>query len=104
MGFGSAALSQLMVVPPYAAAGIFLVIAAYTSDRMRTRGLFIVASCTLGGIGYVILLGVTHNQYIRYFATFCVSIGTYASIALVLAWFTHNLGSETKRATGMPLF
>ncbi|KAL4067018.1 major facilitator superfamily domain-containing protein [Scleroderma yunnanense] len=104
MGFGSIALSQLMVVPPYAAAGLFLVITSYISDKIRSRGLFIVAGCTFGGVGYLILLGVTHNQYVRYFSTFCVAIGTYTSIALVLAWFTHNLGSETKRATGMPLF
>lgn len=104
MGFGSVALSQLMVVPPYAAAGLALVVFSYLSDKMRIRGLFIVAGCTLGGIGYLILLGVTHNQHVRYFSTFCVAIGTYTSIALVLAWFTHNLGSETKRATGMPLF
>lgn len=104
MGFGSVALSQLMVVPPYAAAGLALVVFSYLSDKMRIRGLFIVAGCTLGGIGYLILLGVTHNQHVRYFSTFCVAIGTYTSIALVLAWFTHNLGSETKRATGVPLF
>lgn len=104
MGFGSAALSQLMVVPPYAAAGLALIILSYLSDKMRTRGVFIVAGCTFGGLGYLILLGVTHNQLVRYFSTFCVAIGTYTSIALVLAWFAHNLGSETKRATGMPLF
>ncbi|KIM70573.1 hypothetical protein SCLCIDRAFT_18679 [Scleroderma citrinum Foug A] len=124
MGFGSVALAQLMVVPPYAAAGTFLVIISYTSDKVRIRGPFIVASCAFGGLGYLILLGVTHNQYVRYFATFCVAVGTYTSIGLVLAWckrdfydarlaakltqmhheVTHNLGSETKRATGMPLF
>ncbi|KIJ15994.1 2.A.1.14 the Anion:Cation symporter family [Paxillus involutus ATCC 200175] len=100
----SSALSQLLTVPPYAVAGLILLIASYTSDRIQSRGLMIAAACTSGGIGYMILLGVTHHQGVRYFATFCVAAGTYASIGLVLAWFAHNLGSETKRATGMPLF
>jgi len=103
MGYSSV-LSQLMSVPPYAVAGTILLIAAYTSDKIQSRGLMVVAGCTLGGIGYMILLGVTHHQHVRYFATFCVATGTYASLGLILAWFAHNLGSETKRAAGMPLF
>lgn len=104
MGFGSLAIDQLMVVPPYAVAGLVLMITSYISDKIRSRGLFIVAGCTVAGLGYTIMLGVQHNQYIRYFSTFCIASGTYMSIGLMLAWFTHNLGSETKRATGMPIF
>jgi len=100
----SPALSQLMTVPPYAVAGLVMAIASYISDRMQSRGLLVVSGCTLGGVGYMILLCVPHAHiHMRYLATFCVAAGTYASIGLVLAWFTHNLGSETKRAAGIPL-
>ncbi|KAF9239839.1 major facilitator superfamily domain-containing protein [Melanogaster broomeanus] len=85
MGYSSV-LSQLMSVPPYAVAGTILLIAAYTSDKIQSRGLMVVAGCTLGGIGYMILLGVTHHQHVRYFATFCIATGTYASLGLILAW------------------
>lgn len=67
------------------------------------------------------LLTVSMNS-VRYFATFCVTAGVYTSIGLVLAWcksltvsalcillllpssVSHNLGSETKTAAGVPLF
>ncbi|KAH7887035.1 major facilitator superfamily domain-containing protein [Phlebopus sp. FC_14] len=103
MGY-STALVQLLTVPPYAVAGTILLISSYTSDRLQSRGIFIFFWCTLGAIGYMILLGTTHKQNVQYFAIFCVTSGTFAALGLILAWFTHNLGSETKRAAGMPLF
>ncbi|KAI9567561.1 major facilitator superfamily domain-containing protein [Boletus coccyginus] len=101
----SPAISQLMTVPPYAVAALILLIASHTSDRIQSRGLMVVSGCTLVGIGYMILLGVPQAHcHVRYLATFCIAAGTYASLGLILAWFAHNLGSETKRAAGMPLF
>jgi uncharacterized membrane protein YeaQ/YmgE (transglycosylase-associated protein family) len=61
------------------------------------------ASSALGAIGYVLLLATT-NVHARYFAVFCITSGTYATIGLTIAWFAHNLGSETKKATGIPMF
>ncbi|KAH7907417.1 major facilitator superfamily domain-containing protein [Hygrophoropsis aurantiaca] len=96
-------LAQLMTVPPYAVAGAVLVTTSYISDRLQTRGIMVFSACMLGAVGYLLLLYVTHNQHVRYFATFCITSGTYTSIGLVIAWFTHNMGSETKRATSIPL-
>ncbi|TDL18778.1 MFS general substrate transporter [Rickenella mellea] len=98
------AIAQLLTVPPYVVAAIVLVSCSYASDRVQSRGLFIAGSSFLGGIGYLILLTVHHNQHARYFATFCITSGTYTTIGLVIAWYAHNLGSETKRATGIPMF
>jgi MFS transporter, ACS family, DAL5 transporter family protein len=73
---------------------------------------------------YRLLLTIAHNNHVRYFATFCIVSGTYTTIGLVIAWCkrppvarsrslsadervyldAHNLGSETKRATGTPLY
>jgi len=58
----------------------------------------------VGGIGYLILLTVTTNVHARYFATFCITSGTYTTTGLIIAWYAHNLGSETKRAAGIPMF
>ncbi|KAI0738928.1 MFS general substrate transporter [Daedaleopsis nitida] len=101
-GFTDAA-AQLLTVPPYAAAACVLCLMAYASDRFQNRGLFTAASCCVAGVGYVLLLTVTSNN-VRYFATFCTTIGVYGTIGLVLAWFSHNLGSETKKAAGIPLY
>ncbi|KAI6044021.1 major facilitator superfamily domain-containing protein [Pisolithus marmoratus] len=105
MGFGSVALSQLMVVPPYAAAGLALVIFSYLSDKMRTRGLFIIAGCTLGGHPArgdtqpirPLLLHFLRCHWNVYEHSFDIGVVSTHQV-------THNLGSETKRATGVPLF
>ncbi|KAJ8595815.1 MFS general substrate transporter [Rhizopogon salebrosus TDB-379] len=94
MGYTDA-LAQLLTVPPYTVATVVLVSMAYTSDRLQSRGLFVFAACLLSGVGYA--------RHIRYFAVFCATTGAYSGIGLSMAWFTHNLGSESKRATGISL-
>ncbi|KAJ6627962.1 major facilitator superfamily domain-containing protein [Mycena sp. CBHHK59/15] len=98
------ARAQLLTVPPYAAAAVMLVLFAHASDRLQTRGVFMAVASTISGVGYVLLLTVPHNVHVRYFAVFCIVSGTYTTIGLIIAWFAHNLGSETKRATGIPMF
>ncbi|KAH9994691.1 MFS general substrate transporter [Russula vinacea] len=98
------ALAQLLTVPPYAVTAVVITISSWFSDRLLTRGLYIVISSAVGGTGYLMLLTVAHNDHVRYFATFLIVSGTYTTIGLVIAWYAHNLGSETKRATGTPLY
>ncbi|KAJ8595816.1 MFS general substrate transporter [Rhizopogon salebrosus TDB-379] len=98
------AMAQLMTVPPYVMAGCVLIVASRSSDRLQIRGPLLVCTSTIGGLGYMVLLGATHQQDVRYFATFLITSGTYASIGLMIAWFGHNLGSETKKAAGISLY
>ncbi|KAF7980577.1 hypothetical protein HWV62_37753 [Athelia sp. TMB] len=98
------ALAQLLTVPPYAVAALVMTTTSYTSDRMQSRGGLSAGASIVGGFGYILLLSVPHNQHIRYFATFLITSGTYTTIGLVIAWFAHNLGSETKKATGIPMY
>ncbi|KAG7094886.1 hypothetical protein E1B28_005693 [Marasmius oreades] len=100
----SPAKSQLMTVPPYAVAAVVLTALSAFSDRLQSRGIFMMISTAIGGVGYLILLVVPTNISARYFATFCITSGTYTAIAIIIAWFAHNLGSETKKATGIPMF
>jgi len=98
------ALAQLLTVPPYAVAAIVLTSFSYASDRLQSRGIFMSVASGISGIGYLLLLTVANNNHVRYFATFCIVSGTYTTIGLIIAWYAHNLGSETKRATGIPMF
>ncbi|KII87878.1 hypothetical protein PLICRDRAFT_112035 [Plicaturopsis crispa FD-325 SS-3] len=98
------ATAQLLTVPPYAVAAVVLCMLSYFSDRIQSRGLFMAGSCALGGIGYVLLLSVPDNEHVRYFSTFCITSGTYSTIGILIAMYAHNLGSETKKATGIPMF
>jgi MFS family permease len=103
LGF-TKAIAQLLTVPPYACAAIVLTLFAFCSDRMQSRGFFMATSSTIAGIGYILLLTVRTNVHVRYFATFCITSGTYTTVGLIIAWYAHNLGSETKKATGIPMF
>ncbi|KAF9077413.1 major facilitator superfamily domain-containing protein [Rhodocollybia butyracea] len=95
---------QLMTIPPYAVAAVVLALSSWTSDKLQSRGIPISMAAFVGGVGYLILLVVPTNLHARYFATFCITSGTYTCIGLIIAWFAHNLGSETKKATGIPMF
>ncbi|KAI1794382.1 MFS general substrate transporter [Ganoderma leucocontextum] len=97
-------VAQILTVPPYAVAVVILCSTMYISDRLQRRGVFLVGASVLTGIGYILLLAFPSNRHVRYFATFCTASGTSATIALILTWFSHNLGSETKKAAGMPLY
>jgi len=98
------ALAQLLTVPPYAVAAVVLVLFCIASDRLQSRGIIMAISCTIGAVGYLLLLTVHSNNHVKYFATFCITSGTYTAIGVIIAWFAHNLGSETKKATGIPMF
>lgn len=133
------ARAQLLTVPPYAVAAVVMCLFSYTSDRLQSRGMPMSVAGIIGGIGYLcvrrcvnypfdlfiygrLLLTVQDNNHVRYFATFCITSGTYTVIGIVIAWcaplchfgspeiiFTlflvaHNLGSETKKATGTPMY
>ncbi|KZV90269.1 MFS general substrate transporter [Exidia glandulosa HHB12029] len=102
-GFSNAD-AQLLTVPPYAVAAIVLCSLSYVSDRLQSRGIVMACATFIGGIGYLILLTVHHNVGAQYFAVFLITAPTYTTIGLIIAWFAHNLGSETKRATGIPMF
>ncbi|KAA1474435.1 MFS general substrate transporter [Dentipellis sp. KUC8613] len=98
------ARAQLLTVPPYAVCAVVITAASWCSDRLQSRGHFVCVASGIGGIGYLLLLTVANNVHVRYFATFCIVSGTYTTIGIVIAWFAHNLGSETKRATGTPMY
>ncbi|KAI0805980.1 MFS general substrate transporter [Irpex lacteus] len=102
-GFSNAR-SQLMTVPPYAVSAVVACTCSWASDRIQSRGLFIIGSTITCGIGYALLAAIANNNHVRYFATFLITSGTYTTNGLIIAWYAHNLGSETKKVAGTPLY
>ncbi|KIJ36293.1 hypothetical protein M422DRAFT_782228 [Sphaerobolus stellatus SS14] len=96
--------AQLLTVPPYACAAIVLTVTAWISDRLQSRGIACAISSTVAGIGYILLLTVPDKVGVRYLGVFFITSGTYTHIGVIIAWFAHNLGSETKKSTGIPMF
>ncbi|PSR70580.1 hypothetical protein PHLCEN_2v13551 [Hermanssonia centrifuga] len=80
------ARAQLLTVPPYAVCAVVLCLTSYCSDRLQSRGVCVALSAALGGLGYLLLLTVHDNNHVRYFATFCITSGTYTVIGVVIAW------------------
>ncbi|QRV98186.1 major facilitator superfamily transporter [Ceratobasidium sp. AG-Ba] len=98
------AKAQLMTVPPYACAGVVMLLVAKASDRMKLRGPFVAGVLVLSGIGYTILLTVpATNNHARYGAIFLAVTGTYCGIPLAMSWTTGNAGSETRRGVNMAM-
>ncbi|KAJ7085978.1 MFS general substrate transporter [Mycena crocata] len=97
-GFTSA-LAQILTV-----AAIMLVSFSFASDRLQSRGIFMAVASVISSVGYLLLLTAS-DVHMRYFAVFCIVSGTYTTIGYALPpVVAHNLGSETKRATGIPMF
>ncbi|KZP00996.1 MFS general substrate transporter [Calocera viscosa TUFC12733] len=104
MGY-SAANAQLLTVPPYAVGGLSLCIMSFVSDRYYNRGIPMIVFTAIGGTGYLILcVAPTSNVAARYAATFLVTMGTYTCIGIAIAWYPFNMGSESKRAMGIPIW
>ena len=45
-----------------------------------------LAGSTITHVSYRILLAVPSNNHVRYFATFCITTGTYVPIGVIIAW------------------
>ncbi|KAF8427996.1 major facilitator superfamily domain-containing protein [Terfezia claveryi] len=92
--------SQLMTVPPYAAAFIFTIGAGWYSDRKKSRGIPLLFFTVIGMVGYILQLTLPQNQQgVKYFATFLCAIGLFAS-GINIPWLGNNLRGHTKRAVG----
>lgn len=100
MGF-SAALAQLLAVPPYVLGTITTILNAKLCQRYGCRTPFIIIPAAFAMIGYLILLAVPASQspYIAYMGTFPVIAGVFPACAIVLSWPASNVSGQTKRAT-----
>ena len=47
------ALAQLLTIPPYVVGSTVLVLSSYASDRLQTRGLFVIGGSCTAGVGYM---------------------------------------------------
>lgn len=92
----SAANAQLLTVPPYAVATILSICVALLSERFQTRAPFIITSCGLAIIGYILLLS-DHKVGVQYLGTFFVCAGIFPAAALIFTWVASNISGQTKR-------
>ncbi|ELU38665.1 MFS_1 domain-containing protein [Rhizoctonia solani AG-1 IA] len=83
----------LEAVPPYAVAAVVMMGVSYMSDRTQNRGFFMASASAVGALGYLWVLPLPSSAY-----THIRNSVTKEQVV------THNLGSESKKAAGIPLF
>jgi predicted MFS family arabinose efflux permease len=88
--------SQLMSVPPYAAAACMTVAIGFIADRTRARGLCNILVSLLGVAGFAMLLG-SANPAVQYAGTFLGALGIYPCIANTITWMANNIEGVYKR-------
>ncbi|KAF8884550.1 MFS general substrate transporter [Gymnopilus junonius] len=98
----TAAISQLLTVPPYVVATMILYAFAYYSDKIKMRSPFIILGLTFCLIGFSINISDVSNG-VKYFGTFFVVAGSYAAFPGVVAWLGNNLAGQYKRGIGMAM-
>ncbi|KAF5328380.1 hypothetical protein D9619_013264 [Psilocybe cf. subviscida] len=96
----SPAISQLLTVPPYVVATILVLVFANYSDKMKMRSPFILLGLTFILIGFSINISNAPHG-VKYFGTFFVVSGAYASFPGIVAWLGNNLAGQYKRGIGM---
>lgn len=99
--FGFSVLhSQLLSVPPYVVAAVFIIATCHLSDHLRIRGPFVVVGSVLQAIGWILQLACTAVAP-RYFGLFLIACGAFGSIPPSSTWLLNNIQPQLARATAM---
>lgn len=103
VGLGySAVRAQLFSVPPYAVAAVLTIIAAFISDRKKTRGPVMLCFLPLAIAGYATIAFTTDTR-VKYGALFLMASGLYPAVPPVLVWLSNNFTQHYTRATAIGL-
>ncbi|KZW00972.1 MFS general substrate transporter [Exidia glandulosa HHB12029] len=92
--------AQLLTVPPYAAAFIVSVAAAFVADRWGRRGACTIVFATTSIVGYAIFLS-SNVTSVNYFALVLQTVGAYGVPPAISAWAANNFSPHYKRATAL---
>lgn len=90
-------MSQMLGAPPYVASGVIMYLAAWYSDRKKTRGPVLCFLCLVSLIGLPIM-GFVKNPWVQYFGIFVTVAGTNSAIPSVMAYQANNIRGQWRRA------
>lgn len=93
---GSTTKSQLLTVPPYAAAALLTVIIGFVADRTQRRGLCNIIVSLIGITGFSMLLG-SDAPAVQYVGVFLGALGIYPCISNTITWMANNTEGVYKR-------
>ncbi|KIJ54472.1 hypothetical protein M422DRAFT_200255 [Sphaerobolus stellatus SS14] len=90
--------ANLLTVPVYAFACVLTCAVGYFADKIGNRGYFNLGFFVIAAAGYIILI-VSRNSALSYFATFLAASGIYPLVCT--AWFSNNVEGSYKRSVGL---
>lgn len=93
---GSTIKTQLLSVPPYAAAAVLTVVIGFVADRTKSRGLCNILVSLMGIAGFSMLIG-SSNAPVQYAGTFLGALGIYPCISNTITWMANNTEGVYKR-------
>jgi len=105
MGY-TALASQALSAPPYLLAFVIVIATAYLSDRMHSRGLFIMLHAIIAASGYLLiaLAGYFHwSSTVRYLGIYPATAGFFSAITIIITWTINNQDSGSKKGTGLAI-
>ncbi|KAJ5621655.1 hypothetical protein N7528_006438 [Penicillium herquei] len=104
MGYHSA-IAQLMTVPIYMSAVIFVLIIALWSDYIQTRTPFIIGCYSVAIIGFIAELALPQDRLfgVTYLFLFFIAIGIYGPFVCIMCLCANNLAPSSKRAVGLAI-
>lgn len=88
--------TNLLSVPPYAAAALLTVVIGFVADRTRQRGLCNIVVSVIGIIGFILLIA-SNDPAVKYAATFLGALGIYPCISNTITWVANNTEGVYKR-------
>ncbi|KAK4056022.1 hypothetical protein OIO90_003017 [Microbotryomycetes sp. JL221] len=93
---------QLLTVPVYVIACIYVIGIAIVSDRVKTRFPFLVLCQSLCVIGFTIQI-TPAPLALKFIGVILCCMGAYGGVPSMISWFSGNLAGSAKRATATGL-
>ena len=90
--------TQLMSVPPWAAAFVFSNTIAYFSDKTQHRFAFTAFCLVIAIVGYAMSISIHDRHDAQYGSLFLITSGTYCALAQIVCWGQMNTSGHTRRA------
>jgi len=91
---------QLLTVPVYVFACMWVLGSSIWADKLQKRFIFLFADQWMCIIGFIINL-TTAPYGAKYFGLFLIAAGAYGALPTSVAWLSVNLRGQTKRAVGV---
>jgi hypothetical protein len=93
-------MQQLYTVPPYVVGAFFTVLLPLLSWFVDRRQIFMIVSCPLTMIGYIMFLA-SKAAHVRYGASFLIAAGAFSFGAITNAQVSANVLSDTARSSAI---